>query len=309
MFIKKDLRKIPKILEDAIECIPTDRDENEAGHQDHLSKRPKVQEPLSELRLGRRHQEFQGNLRILCQPHYLPKLQNLKSLNLYDCAISNLDSIGLLGNCPSLEILNLGRNPLTALPDEFAQVKSLKEVWLDDCKIKGSLPSALMELPKLEILRIPNNRIDHVPPEIRNLTSLKVLCLDRNQIAFLPDLDEALPKLQELLVRHNQLKTLPRLPSTLQLLHCSSNQLLTLRSNLAYDCPSLTKLYVNGNQLTSLPDTIVTSTLERLVVSHNPITEVPDSFWTTTTCDVVWKPNPNLTPPALEDEEMTPANE
>jgi Leucine-rich repeat (LRR) protein len=252
--------------------------------------------------LGRRKQEFKGSLQILCQPQYLPKLQNLHSLNLYDCAISNLDSIGIFGDCPSLEILNLGRNPLTSLPDELAQVTSLKQVWLDDCKITGSLPTSLLELPNLEILRMPNNSITEVTNDISKLQNLKVLCLDRNQLTDLPDLSE-MSQLKELLVRHNQLKKLPCLPLSLQLLHVSSNQLV----ELTMDCPALTHVYANGNQLTRLPANILTPEIKRLVVSHNPITEVPDWFWTAT-CDIVWQPNPNLTPP-VGDVEMTPAKE
>ena len=310
MFIKKDLRKIPKILEDAVECIVNGKaaadDDDDDDETTPAQKRCKVVEPLSELRLGRRQQEFKGNLQILCQPQYLPKLQNLQSLNLYDCAISSLQNIGIFGDCPSLEILNLGRNPIQNIPDELAKIQSLKQIWLDDCQIQGSLPVCFTKLPLLEILRMPNNAITDVPPEINRLEKLKVLCLDRNKLAALPDLS-GLTQLKELLVRHNQLTTISNLPLHLELLHVSSNQLVDLED---LDCPFLTRLYANGNQLTRIPANLLTagSSLQRLLISHNPITEVPDNFWTAP-CEIVWQPNPHLKPPLMEDVEMEPAKE
>jgi Leucine-rich repeat (LRR) protein len=318
MFIKKDLRKIPKILDDAIECCPNKTNGKGSDIEDHRDKRTKVQAPLSELRLGRRKQEFNGTVQILCQPKYLPKLQNLQSLNLYDCAISNLDGIGTLSECPALEILNLGRNPLTHLPDELSQVQnSLTQIWLDDCQLSGPLPACLLELPNLEILRIPNNQITEVPANItQKLRNLKVLCLDRNQLTSVPDLS-TLPKLEELLVRHNLLTQLMKLPTSLKLLHISSNQLTNLNSLVEEShCPQLTHLFANSNQLASLPAGILLNhpLLQRLLVSHNPISKVPDEFWgTTTECQVVWKPNEHLvesTVPEDEgDSEMPPATE
>lgn len=315
MFIKKDLRKIPKILDDAIDCSsPSSFDKSSNGGEESAAKRAKLQEPLYELKLGRRKQEFKGNLSILCQPAYIPKLQHLKSLNLYDCAISDCTSIGLLENCPQLEILNLGRNPISDLPDELSQLKSLKEIWLDDCSLHGTFPKALCELPKLQVLKLPNNKITDLPSEISNLISLKVLCLDRNLLQTLPVEMEELYDLEELFLRHNRLETLHHIPTmSLTVLHVSSNQLQDLGSNngVVSKCTNLKTLYANGNKLKSLPMDLITNCtqLERLVVSNNALETVPENFWTCKSCEIVWKPNPQLTPPHGEDVEMEPATE
>ena len=111
MFIKKDLRKIPIIFADAKDAAEKDSSDT-----------------LTELRLARRPAEFQeGNITPLCQPHYKISLMSLTSLSLYDCQISTLEGIEFLAqSCPVLEEMNLGKNPLTSLPNELGELKSLK---------------------------------------------------------------------------------------------------------------------------------------------------------------------------------------
>lgn len=320
MFIKKDLRKVPKILDDAIDCETSVLSSTKDKEGRDL-KRPKVQEPLSELRLGRRQQEFQGSIKLLCQPKYLPKLQQLKSLNLYDCAISNLDGIGLFGECPNLEILNLGRNPLTTIPDEFsALAPSLKELWLDDCKLEGSLPKTITALRNLELLRVPHNALTEIPDEISNMTKLRILCLDRNPLSSgsLPDLRN-LEELQELFVRHSNLSKLPALPVSLKVLHASSNPLTDLTVLMDSECYRLTQLYVNGCQLVSLPEGIVSrhEDLNKLMVSHNaPLKQASTDFWRAVDSSeensplrISWEPNPLLAASRENDGEGAASSE
>jgi Leucine-rich repeat (LRR) protein len=322
MFIKKDLRKIPSILEHAVDCHNNNDDEtmstsanatnNDTSHH-RDPKRTKVQEPLRELRLSRRSQEFQGTVQVLCQPQYAPKLTALKSLSLYDCQISHLQGLGGMfsASSPELETLNLGRNPISNIPDDFAKMQSLKHVWMDDCRLEGALPKPLMELRNLESLRLPHNRITEVQllektldafdTEILPQERLKILCLDRNALVELPEkMKEWVPHLEELMVRHNQLKELgsETLPPSLRILHVSSNQLTNLDALMkkgadgtttddaatleTSHCPNLTHLYANANKLISLPKGIVTAHVywQRLVISHNDtLHELPEELW------------------------------
>lgn len=88
MFIKKDLRKVPQILVDAEE----------------------KDETIEDLRLQKRKAEFNGSIKVLCQPESnLHALRRINSLSLYDCDIQDLEGIGELS---TLQTLNLGRNPL-----------------------------------------------------------------------------------------------------------------------------------------------------------------------------------------------------
>jgi len=224
MFIKKDLRKIPTILEDAVDCNAYDEaqeeDENGDGDEDYDDngnnktnnksnitkskvKRIKREEPLTVLRLGRRKQEFNGTVQVLCDITHVPKLKYLQTINLYECNINNLTGFGTMFSVcsPNLTTINLGRNPLSdGIPDELSKCQSLKHLWLDDCGLTGSLPNALLHLPNLESLRIPNNNITDLTiggintntnttnssssytSTVIPLKKLKLLCLDRNKL-------------------------------------------------------------------------------------------------------------------------------
>lgn len=92
MFIKKDKRKINEILK-------------EEGTK------------LDALKLSKRTAEFQGCLRIICQETKIKLMCNLKVLNLYDNALTNIDGIGMLSQTP-VEEINLGCNKLDKLPME-----------------------------------------------------------------------------------------------------------------------------------------------------------------------------------------------
>jgi hypothetical protein len=92
MFIQKDKRKINEILK-------------EEGTK------------LDTLKLSKRTAEFQGTLRIICQETKIKLLCNLRVLNLYDNALTNVDGIGMLSQTP-IEEINLGCNKLDKLPLE-----------------------------------------------------------------------------------------------------------------------------------------------------------------------------------------------
>lgn len=269
MFIRKDLRKIPAILADA-----QTTDENAPTSSN-----------LRDLRLPRRKAEFAGSVKILCQPAHATALQQLESLSLYECEIANIEGMG--GMLPSLTCLSLGRNPLTSLPADLGLLVQLKELWLDDCQLKGPLPDPILQLTSLEELRLSNNQITSLPETIADsLPNLRVLSLDRNNLTSVPDRLQDLAGLQTLLLRHNQLTELPSgLPgprmTALRLLHVSSNLLTTLPDSLA-ECPQLTHVYANGNQIRNLPSNLLSDTtvssLRHLNLTHNQIEELPSTW-------------------------------
>jgi len=228
-----------------------------------------------------RKAEFNGNIRILCQPSNAPALSQLKSLSLYDCEISDLSGIGL---CENLVSLNVGRNPINNIPlSDFAKLSlSLESLCLDDCKLEGALSPAITGLNSLRELRMANNQITDLTEDIASLSQLEILGLDGNQIAALPDALTELMNLKTLLLRGNKLTSLPdqNLPGllSLQLLHVSSNQLTALPDSLSA-CGSLTHIYANSNKLEALPRGIETlPDLKHLNVAHNAIDSLSSDF-------------------------------
>lgn len=301
MFVKKDLRKIPKILSDAVAAAakeppsdsPHDGNTTVPSETQPGAKRRK-REILTELRLSRRQAEFNGSLSILCNPSNAPALSGLVSLSLYDCNIKTLDGIGLLASsvgdgvpccCPDLRELNVGRNPLETLPEELALLSnSLTTLWCDDCNIAGPLPRSVLQLKKLENLRISQNEITSIPEGIGNLTELQVLCLDGNQIESVPEEVGKLVKLKSLMLRQNKIEDLPEgVPgcqmANLSLLHVSSNKLKSLPASLA-GCTSLERVYANANRLMTIPVGIglELSKMRSLNVSSNEIEHLPVDF-------------------------------
>mmetsp|Transcript_21155 Transcript_21155/g.29905 ORF Transcript_21155/g.29905 Transcript_21155/m.29905 type:complete len:345 (+) Transcript_21155:90-1124(+) len=293
MFIKKDLRKIPRILADAAAVQEPPSDDSELppsssteGGGEPSSKKTK-REILTELRLQRRTAEFRGNVNILCQPQNAPALHHLVNLSLYDCQITSLDGIGrfLSGCSPNLQVLDVGHNPLQSLPDEIALLgKSLKQLWCDDCQITGSIPKCVMDLTNLETLRLSQNRITTMPAEIHKLQKLKTLCLDRNQISQIPSELSQLGQLEAFMIRQNQLESLPegvpgKTMANLSVLHVSSNRLTSLPTSLG-ECTSLQTIYVNGNEIQRIPDGVGHGlpNLKRFNASHNRIRFLPSDF-------------------------------
>lgn len=264
MFIKKDLRKIPQIFAEASKADD---------------------EELTELRLSRRPAEFNGSISALIQPSYAPSLDKLTSLSLYECQISNLDGVEFFAeSCPNLEKMNLGRNPLSSLPDNLGSIQSLTGIWLDDCEIEGQMPVCLSRLKNLELLRMSNNRITGLTgDDVKGWEEMKVLCLDGNLIPRVPQEMANLKKLKMLSLRNNKLKSLPEgVPGVshehLTLFHVSSNELTALPASLS-ECPSLATIYANANKIEILPQGLAhMKSLASCNLSNNFIATLGDDF-------------------------------
>eukprot|EP00941_MAST-03F_sp_MAST-3F-sp1_P003817 g3817.t1 len=231
MFVKKDLRKVPEILQD-------DNDKRE------------------EMLLGRRGPEFNGNLNILCKPQNVPQLSNLNHLSLYGNELESVSGIGILCTVP-IARLNLGNNHLTEIPAELGTLTTLKELLVDDNRL-SALPPSLFELTKLEELRISGNCIKEIPEALSiKLCQLHHFACDRNQLKYLPkNFGKGLKKLKRLSLQGNKLSELSScwsdMADSLTSLNVSSNQLKELPSSVA-TLLKLETLKASSNLLTTLP--------------------------------------------------------
>lgn len=252
MFIKKDTRKLTEILEDE-------------------------SDPKERLILSRRKDFFRGHVKLLCQPRYMSKLPKLHTLSLYDNGIADASGIGVFSALPTLRELNLGRNELTELPTEFAKLKALRVLWLEDNKL-AALPHPLLELVELEQLRLSGNRITALPPQIKNMGALEVLAADTNLLAEVPRELCELRCLRTLLLRGNPLEALPDeigQLSRLEFLSINSTKLVELPEGVGR-LPELRVLLANGCALANLPESLAQLTkLERGNFCDNDIEKLP----------------------------------
>ena len=107
-----------------------------------------------------------------------------------------------------LRYLNIGDNPLDALPGEIAILESLEELRVENNAL-AALPDAIGRLENLAELALRNNRLTTLPDSMRNLGRLTHLDLRGNALATLPEVIAALPRLLKLDLRWNKSLTLP----------------------------------------------------------------------------------------------------
>ena len=279
MFVKRDQRKIPQILADAASRADPASDEG----------------VVTEMRFARRAPEFlangNGSVSLLLEPRYRPALDNLMQLSLYDCGLQSLAGIeqrnkddGAPPLFPRLESLDVGRNPkLTneSLPDTFhTQFPRLVQLWADDCSLGPDIPSTLLNLDKLQVVRMTGNKLEgELEGGIgtRHWRHLKILALDGNKLSSIGRGIGKMKELEKLYLRGNNLTSLPEgVPgvgnSSLTVLSLSSNQLTSVPMSLVA-CATLKDLYLNGNQIEELPEWLAKNLvgLRKLNLAHNSI--------------------------------------
>jgi Leucine rich repeat len=115
----------------------------------------------------------------------------------------------------SLEILYLGGNQLTNIPDELGYVSSLTMLVLCDNRLE-SLPRSLINLRMLQSLSLHNNRLATLPPEIIRL-NLVELSLRNNPLVvrFVEEMTYEPPSLLELAGRMIKVKNVRYTPDDL----------------------------------------------------------------------------------------------
>ena len=169
----------------------------------------------------------------------------------------------------ALEIINDAiKNNETRLNLRFLGLKS------ED--LKNLFPKILELNPKS--LRLGNNQLTSLPPEIGQLENLEVLALNENQITSLPTNFENLKRLKKLYLSTNQITNVP-----IELCSLTELEYLDLRGNEITCIPAevgnltvLEYLDLTDNQITSLPAKIEhLKRLKGLDLSRNQITSLP----------------------------------
>ncbi|OUM67373.1 hypothetical protein PIROE2DRAFT_5236 [Piromyces sp. E2] len=202
------------------------------------------------------------------------KLKNLKKLtisNLHDTTfpysksysledLDQLEYLDLHNNEATITIKNLGYldklkylTNITSIPSSIGDLEKLKELNLDDNKIK-KLPSTIGSLEKLTCNTANNNLIESLPSSIGELISVQEIYLENNLIKTIPNTIENLDNLKYF---KNKITKIPNAISNLKRiinLHLDHNQIKKIPSSLG-NAKSLQYLYLNDNIIDDvLPD-------------------------------------------------------
>jgi hypothetical protein len=146
-----------------------------------------------------------------------------------------------------LEILDLGGNQLSDLPDDFDRFKNLRILFLTDNKFEH-IPTVLAKCENLEIIAFKSNRVKIIEEDCLPL-STRWLILTNNQIKSLPNSMGQLTRLKKLALAGNRLSSLPSSMASckeLELVRLSANELLHIPDWLL-SLPRLSWLAFSGN--------------------------------------------------------------
>ncbi|GAA6135644.1 leucine-rich repeat-containing protein kinase family protein [Oceaniserpentilla sp. 4NH20-0058] len=170
-----------------------------------------------------------------------------------------------------VEILDLGNNQLTDLPDNFSDLKNLRILFLTNNHFEH-IPKVLSQCESLEMIAFKTNRLkkldEHCLPK-----STRWLILTENKIESLPNSMGELTQLKKLALAGNQLRALPKSMQScteLELVRLSANQLSEI-PNWLLRLPKLSWLGFSGNPISQPISTVTNipaSNMDRLTLHH-----------------------------------------
>ena len=159
-----------------------------------------------------------------------------------------------LKQIPTIEILNLGNNHLTVLPESIGELSNLKKLILGSNNLV-SLVNSIGKLSSLEELVLVHNQLTFLPESIGDLKSLKKLMLIDNKISILPETIGNLSSLEVLYLNNNHLTEIPKSIGNLRFL-----KTLSLERNPIYHLPeslsnlaSLETLNISNTKISQFP--------------------------------------------------------
>ncbi|ESZ97478.1 hypothetical protein SBOR_2167 [Sclerotinia borealis F-4128] len=182
-----------------------------------------------------------------------------------------------------LTTLNLSNNKLgNECLQVITQIISLRDLKIAGNGLCGTLSSNVESLTNLEVLDIQRNALDTFPDTFVQLGRLRVLNITENRFQSLPfEILSRLPLAELIAVKNGLAGTLitgavERL-SQLQVLDVTSNAITALCES-ELDLPSLHQLSCSSNRIASLPDLVSWVSLRTIAAEDNNLSELPPGF-------------------------------
>lgn len=202
----------------------------------------------------------------------------ITALDLRDRSLAELPEV--VCKYTQLQVLLLGKNRLSALPDRFGDLKNLKILYLNN-NLLTKLPENFSSMTALQTLMLDGNKLAALPDDFGNLKNLEDLSLYNNQITRIPPGFGSLNNLRRLHLSVNPIGTLPESFGKLNnlefltLIECNLQRLPESFGQLS----KLRWLEANVNHLTGLPESFgQLKMLRNLVLNMNELKGLPASF-------------------------------
>mmetsp|Transcript_40117 Transcript_40117/g.78636 ORF Transcript_40117/g.78636 Transcript_40117/m.78636 type:complete len:296 (+) Transcript_40117:118-1005(+) len=195
-----------------------------------------------------------------------------------------------LDNAAKTGVFALQDKNLMSFPDNALQIPNLRTLHIENCGLR-MLPSEVANhKDSLQRLKMPRNKLEHIPETLSRLQVLQQLDLSGNKLSSLPEIFMGMAKLKELSLARNMLGMLPgsiAALESLKVLDLSSNRLVTLPDGLG-QLKNLEDLEINTNRLVRLMgDCKGLERLRRVNAENNKLDAVPVSLLRDTKVEIV----------------------
>ena len=222
-------------------------------------------------------------------PESFGNLTYLATIRMVNTAITELPES--FGNLNSLTEMIADNTPISDLSVNFGNLTNLRRLSLQNSRNLTELPSTFWNLTSLQWLYLQNSNITTLPSGMWGLLYLSYMNIDNNQLrSFGPDFWP--PRLIQLSAKNNKLTSLPDSftgMTSIQYIELQNNQLTSLGKFLPErscvygwfgGCYYISNLnvYLENNQLASLPENIGKMGITYISLHHNKLTTLPESF-------------------------------
>ncbi|WP_299901334.1 leucine-rich repeat domain-containing protein [uncultured Aquimarina sp.] len=212
-----------------------------------------------------------SNKNLKSIPEEIRAYKNLRELNISDNQIENIPE--WIEELSNLETLDFTNNNIKKIPQSVYRLKKLRYLYCSSNEITF-LSDTIAELKRLKRLSLHQTKIKELPNAIGLLSNLRYISFPDN--ITLPKTFRNLQKLfnvgaspRTLLENYEEIRRL-------NLVEINLSELgLTELPDWVLDIKSLSKLFLTGNNLKTLPDLSSLSNLNMIELCNNNLSKVP----------------------------------